>query len=62
MISSGLSKNVICKMCLEISETNRQVHQLRKQCLINRDRHQHTTIKDMDSYQSTIGHMEVRPD
>ena len=26
------------------------------------DRHRHATSKGMDSYQMTIGHMEVRPD
>ena len=33
-----------------------------KQCLINRERHQHTTSKDMDIYRFAIGQMEVRPD
>ena len=38
------------------------VHLPRKQCLINRDRHQHATRKGMDSYRLAFGHMEVRPD
>ena len=33
-----------------VSETSGQDHLLRKQCLINRERHQHTTSKGMDSY------------
>ena len=32
------------------SETSRQVHLPRKQCLINWEWHQHATSKDMDSY------------
>ena len=32
------------------SETSRQVHLPSKQCFFNRDRHQHVTSKDMDSY------------
>ena len=32
------------------SETNWKVHQPRKQCFINPDRHQHMTSKGMDSY------------
>ena len=38
------------------SETSRQVHLPRKQCLINRDSHQHVTSKDMDSQRLIIGH------
>ena len=34
----------------QLSETNRQVHRPRKQCLINRERHEHETGKDMDRY------------
>ena len=37
-------------------------HLPREQCLINRDRHRHTTSKGMDSYRLAIGRMEVRPD
>ena len=33
-----------------LSESSRQVHLPRKQCLINRDRHQNATSKGMDSY------------
>ncbi len=32
------------------SETRKQVHLPRKQCLINRDRHQYATNKGMNSY------------
>ena len=32
------------------------------ECLIDQDKHRHATNKGMDSYQYTIGHMEVRPD
>ena len=32
------------------SETGRQVHIPRKQCLINRKRHRHAADEDMDSY------------
>ena len=32
------------------TETGRQVHLPRKQCLINRKRHRHATNKEMDSY------------
>ena len=38
-------------MCYNKQVTGRQVHLLRKQCLIDRDRHQHATNKGMDSYQ-----------
>ena len=34
-----------------ISETSRKVHLPWKQCLIDRDTHQHATKKGMDSYQ-----------
>ena len=44
------------------SETSRQVHLSRKQCLINRKRRRHAANKGMDSYRQAIGHMEVRPD
>ena len=45
-----------------LSETSRQVHQPMKQCLINRDWHQHVTGKGMDSFRLAIGHIEVRAD
>ena len=44
-----------------LSETSRQVHLPRKQCLINEDRHRHVTSKGMDCYRSDLGHMELRP-
>ena len=34
----------------DISETSREVHRPRKQCLINQDRHQHATSKGTNSY------------
>ena len=43
-------------------ETSGQVHRPRKQCLINREWHQHETSKGMDSYWLAIDHMEIRPD
>ena len=39
-----------------------KVHLPRKQCLINRDRHEYATSKGMDSYRLAIGRMKVRPD
>ena len=39
---------------LKFSETCRQVHLPRKQCLLNRDRHQHTISKGMDSHRWAI--------
>ena len=38
------------------------VHQPRKQCLVNRDRHRLAISKSMDSYRVAIGHMEDSPD
>ena len=46
----------------EISETGRQIHLPRKQCLINRKRHRHAANEGMDSYGYAIDHMEIRPD
>ena len=46
----------------KLSETSRQVHLPRKQCLINRKRHRHAPNEGMDSYRYAIDHMEVRPD
>ena len=43
------------------SETCRQVHLPRKQCLIYRKWHQYATSEGMDCYWEVIGHMEVRP-
>ena len=44
------------------SETSRQIHLPRKQCLINQKGHQHTANEGMDSYRLAIDHMEIRPD
>ena len=46
----------------KLSETVRQVHLPRKQCLINRKRHRHADNESMDSYRYAIDHKEVRPD
>ena len=43
-------------------ESSGLVHLLRKQYLINRERHQYAISKGMDSYRLAIGHLEVRPD
>ena len=37
---------------IQLSETGRQVHLPRKQCLINRKRHRHAANESMDSYRS----------
>ena len=41
----------ISTLKVSFCETRRQVHLPRKQCLINRDRHQYVTSKGMGSYQ-----------
>ena len=43
-------------------ETHGQVHLPWKQHLINREWHQHSTSKGMDSYQQVINYMEIKSD
>ena len=45
-----------------LSETSRQSHLPRKQHLINRKRHWHTTNESLDSYRLALDLMEIRPD
>ena len=45
-----------------LSETSRQIHLPRKQCLINRKGHRHADYEGRDSYRQTIDRMEIRPD
>ena len=44
---TGLNERLLSSCSIE---TRGQVHLPRKQCLINRERHQHTTSKGIDSY------------
>ena len=45
-----------------LSETDRQIHLPRKQCLIKRKSHQHTVYEGKDSYRETIDDIEIMPD